>query len=72
MKIERASEQLALSLNNLAVRWEELRMVWDDAVRRDFEHHYIDPLQAQVEATRQVMDDLGAAVEHGRTVIDGR
>jgi hypothetical protein len=69
MNIEHLSEQLALLLNNITVRWDELRAVWDDAVRADFEHHYIDPLQAEVEGVRQVMDDLGAAVEHGRNVI---
>jgi hypothetical protein len=72
MGIDQLSERLSFLHSNLTVRWEDLRMIWDDSVRRDFEQHYIEPLRVQVEGLRRVMDDLGTAVEYARNVMEGK
>ena len=70
--IEEASDRLTNLLRNLTVHWDELRTIWDDAVRREFEQQYIEPLQGQIEGIRNVMDELGNAFEHARTVVEDR
>ncbi len=70
--IEDLSDQLTALLRNLTVQWDELRSIWDDSVRREFEESYIEPLQGQIEGIHGVMGLLGHAVEHARAVIEDR
>ncbi len=72
MRIEEVSDQLTVLLTNLTVRWDDPRTIWDDAVRRDFDRNYIEPLQIQIEGIGRVMDDLGAAVDYARSVVEDR
>jgi hypothetical protein len=72
MLIDEASDKLTALLTHLTVRWDELRTIWDDAVRRDYERTYIETLQVQVQGIRRAMDDLGAAVEYARRVAEDR
>ena len=42
----------------LAALWADSEQVWNDAVRRDFDKHYMTPLQAESAATMQAMAKL--------------
>jgi hypothetical protein len=50
------------ALKDLRLKWDETRVVWTDAVRRDFDENLWQPLEAQVEATHRALDRLAAIV----------
>ena len=58
--------ELNSARKTLRERWQEVLPAWDDAVRRDFEEHYYQPLEAQVQATLRAMDRLAPILRKAR------
>jgi hypothetical protein len=52
------SVRLRESLRTLRVKWEESQTDWNDAVRREFEERYLEPLDPRVVATANSMANL--------------
>jgi len=53
-------------LKDLAVRWEEIKGTWDDAVRREFEENHWEVLAARVQAALRAMDQLATVMTQVR------
>jgi len=53
-----ASIELNNGLKTVRLAWEETRLVWKDAVSRDFDTSYLIPLAAQVASALQAIDHL--------------
>lgn len=53
-------------LKDLGVRWQEVRAVWDDAVRREFEEGHWAALEARVLAALRAMDQLATVMAQAR------
>jgi hypothetical protein len=49
-------------MKDLATRWEEVKSVWDDSVRREFEERHWQALEAHVRAAERAMDQLGTVM----------
>ena len=54
--------QLHSALKTLRLRWDDARLIWTDAVRRDFEDRHWDPMIAQVMTTHRAMEHLSQIV----------
>lgn len=63
-----ASNRLNSALKTLKERWETTQETWDDHVRREFEDHQLNPLEAAVKSAVVGMQELGE--ELGRVRID--
>ena len=50
--------ELNNALKDLRIRWGQTQTDWDDAVSKEFEEHYLLPLEAQVVAAMRAMDRL--------------
>ena len=50
--------QLRDALKQLQLKWEEGCIYWTDDVRKQFYKDFLDPLEHQVRATLQAMDQL--------------
>jgi hypothetical protein len=50
--------ELNSALKDLRVRWEDTKVVWNDAVRRDFEENHWQPLEGCVVSTLRAIDRL--------------
>ncbi|MGD9648782.1 MAG: hypothetical protein AB7U73_23930 [Pirellulales bacterium] len=51
-KLRHAAQKLRLA-------WEEAQTGWNDAVSRDFERDYLDPLEPRIAAALRAIDQLG-------------
>jgi hypothetical protein len=58
MSLAVSSSQLNDALDTLKVRWHEARRLWRDAVRKDFEENFWEPLVPQVESALQAIDQM--------------
>jgi hypothetical protein len=58
MSLNTASVSLTDGLKTVSQLWDETRLGWDDAVRRDFESAYWEPLREAVESTLKAIDHL--------------
>jgi hypothetical protein len=52
------STRLRESLRTLRVKWDASQADWNDAVRREFEERYLEPLEPRVLATLNSMVNL--------------
>jgi hypothetical protein len=52
------STRLRESLRTLRVKWDSSQSDWNDAVRREFEERYLEPLEPRVLATLNSMSNL--------------
>lgn len=50
--------QLQDGLKKILHRWEDVKLYWDDDVRREFEERFIQPLLDQIKNTMQAQEDL--------------
>jgi hypothetical protein len=50
-------------LRTLNALWDDLRPVWNDAVRRDFEDNHWGPLRAHADAALLAAERLGPVLE---------
>ena len=50
--------KLCYALEKLRLRWQETHDQWHDAVARDFERTYLEPLGDQIAVTVQAVDRL--------------
>ncbi len=62
MSLTTGSMDLNGALKNLTLKWNDVTLVWHDAVRREFEEQFWDPLAARVVATLRAMDRLAPAL----------
>jgi hypothetical protein len=62
--------KLNTAMKTLLGRWDEVGDDWDDAVRRDFEENYLEPLRAQTQATVREMERLGEVLRNARRHCD--
>ncbi len=58
MNLNTGWTELNNALKTLGECWEETKTHWDDAVRKDFEEHFWDPLELQVKATLRGIERL--------------
>src|SRR5439155_2270635 len=58
MSLSVGSSKLNDALKELRARWEDTRARWQDEVAQDFEDHYWQPLEIQVQATLRGLDQL--------------
>ncbi len=49
-------------LKTLAVRWADLKGIWDDSIRREFEEQHWEALEARVQAALRAMDQLSTVM----------
>jgi hypothetical protein len=54
--------QLHSALKTVRLRWDDVRLVWSDSVRRDFEDNHWEPLGAQVMSTQRAMEHLSQII----------
>ncbi len=66
MSLNVGSSKLNDSLKELRARWEDTRAQWQDEVARDFEEHHWRPLESQVQATLQGIDQLAQVLTQAR------
>ena len=52
------SVRLREALRTLRVKWESSQTDWNDAVRREFEERYLEPLEPRVQSTLNSMTNL--------------
>jgi hypothetical protein len=52
-----------MAAQTLGQRWEQTRPGWNDAVRRDFEKEFLEPLMEQVQGTLRGIDRLADVLE---------
>lgn len=50
--------KLCYALEKLRLRWEETKPDWRDAVSRDFQRDFLEPLEPQVAGTVQAIEKL--------------
>lgn len=50
--------KLSFALEKLKLRWGETQTDWRDAVSRDFQEQFLDPLEEQVATTMGAIDRL--------------
>jgi uncharacterized protein YukE len=58
MSLSVGSSKLNDALKELRARWEDTCARWQDEVAQDFEDHYWQPLEIQVQATLRGLDQL--------------
>ena len=67
MSARTAKANLADSVKQLQLRWQQIKPLWDDHARRTFEKDVLDPLPARVEAAVKAMGhvvELMARAKH--------
>jgi hypothetical protein len=62
MDITTDRAKLHNQLKALAVHWEDLKGIWDDSVRREFEENHWEALEAHVQAALRAMDQLSTVM----------
>ncbi len=62
MNVSTAMAQLHSALKDLRASWEETKTEWKDAVQRDFEVTYWEPIESQVSAALREMDRLNVTL----------
>jgi hypothetical protein len=55
--------ELSAALKELRILWDETKVVWNDAVRRDFEEHQYLPLEQRVLGGIRAMERLAPILE---------
>ncbi len=55
--------QLVDGMKKMITKWEETKAYWDDAVRREFEQKFIEPLISQIKTTTQAQEDLARMMQ---------
>jgi hypothetical protein len=63
MSLNGASLPLNNSLKAMRIAFEQARTRWDDAVARDFEKDYWEPLRNQTDAVLVAMDRVGPVLD---------
>lgn len=58
--------QLSKAMKELSLRWSEVRMNWDDSVRRGFEDRYLVPLQMDLRTAVGAMDHMAVLLQQAR------
>lgn len=58
MSVTTGTMDLTTALKDLRVRWDQATLVWNDAVRREFEEQFWEPLVERTVATLRAMDRL--------------
>jgi uncharacterized protein YukE len=53
-------------LKDLRARWQEVKGIWDDQVRREFEEGHWAELEARVQAALRAMDQLATTMTQAR------
>jgi len=66
MSLSVGSSKLNDALKELRARWEDTRARWQDEVAQDFEDHYWQPLEIQVQATLRALDQLTQELARAR------
>lgn len=66
MSVATAAGELTNALKTAREALEEARAGWNDAVSRDFEERYWEPLDAEVAAVVQSLDRLGPVLAKAR------
>lgn len=62
MDISADRAKLHKRLKDLAARWEEVKSLWDDSVRREFEEGHWQSQEALVMTALRAMDQLAAVM----------
>ena len=63
MKLTTGRTKLFKAAQVLGRRWEQTRAGWSDAVRKEFEETFLDPLTQQTAATLRGIDRLADVLE---------
>ena len=66
MDISADRAKLHNRLKDLAARWEEVKSVWDDSVRREFEEGHWQSQEVLVLAALRAMDQLATVMVQAR------
>lgn len=66
MQLTTSAMELNAALKTLRLLWEETRAGWSDAVSRDFEANYWEPLELRVVAALRAMDRLAPVLMHAK------
>jgi hypothetical protein len=53
-------------LKDLAARFEDVKSVWDDSVRREFEEGHWHALEAHVQSAMRAMDQIATVMVQAR------
>ena len=66
MDISADRAKLHNRLRDLAARFEDVKSIWDDSVRREFEEGHWQALDAHVQAALRAMDQLATVMVQAR------
>ena len=58
--------QLNKALRELVMRWHDAKMVWDDAVSREFEKDFVGPLELTLRQAMGAMDHMAAVLQQAK------
>jgi hypothetical protein len=58
MNLSTGWTELNAALKSMRLQWQEIRLDWNDSVRRGFEENHWKPLEAQVIGTLRAIDRL--------------
>jgi len=66
MSLSVGSSKLNDAIKELRAHWEDTHGRWQDDVAQDFEDHYWQPLEIQVQATLRGLDQLSQELARAR------
>ncbi|MEZ0275032.1 MAG: hypothetical protein ACAH88_09015 [Roseimicrobium sp.] len=58
MSTKTSASNLAQTLKEFILRWQDTRTYWRDAKSAEFEHKYLEKLPGYVQTTRNVMEEM--------------
>ncbi len=61
--------QLQEALKLLRVQWETTEQFWNDSVKRQFEADFLCPIEMQVKATHQAMEQLAQLITQAKNDV---
>ncbi|MBO9317295.1 MAG: hypothetical protein J7456_16105 [Chloroflexus sp.] len=69
-RLNDAISQLETDWNALVRHWEEVKQVWDDEVRREFEQKYWEELKSHMTKVRRELEHLQVAINSAKRRIN--
>jgi len=69
-RLNDAISQLETDWNALVRHWEEVKQVWDDEMRREFEQKYWEELKSHMTKVRRELERLQGAINDAKRRIN--
>ncbi len=66
MSLQASRVRLEHALQELLVRWDEVKARWDDAMSRDFEERHLRPLEPRIRNAMAAMEKMAEKLDRAR------